>query len=285
MKSEEEQPFEKLVLELASTESVANNKYLQIWVTAYYLLSEEEARPFYNDLKQRLSEYQDNIAPAQVRLLYTYLENSTKRLFPERMDRFQELFSLYKIQINAGVLEKSKSFVQGLFKNIIVVGLALEQFDWVERFIKDHHALVLPEESQKDNLEFGLAKLAFARGEFQDCFERMSSIEYHDFYIKLEAKRLFLKCCYELKEYKLVDSFLNSFRVFNHRLKNVPESFTTSNNNFIKALSRLFQHTTDPNKSGKALQEYINSFELIYDRKWLLQKAATIERNVNPAQE
>ncbi len=185
-----------------------------------------------------------------------------------------EFFNMLDFIIEGGYYthEKGGDFVPQNFKNFVIVGTNLREFDWTENFIKNYAKKLNPE--QRENAyNFSMAKLNFTKRDFIKALGFISRVSYQDLYYKLEVRYYTLMIYYELsmfsEAYDLIESYkkyiLNN-KMLNAKLKARHISFIRFANDLLKMkLSGKFGKIRVVEKNIK------NSANTIHI-PWLLQK-------------
>ena len=208
--------------------------------------------------------------PAQQREIYTFALNyCIRKINLGEAVFYQELFELYQY-----VLAKNYIFDDGKlpawdYKNIVTLGLRLKEFAWVEQFLYDYNSRLL-DDFKENALNYNLAKLNFAKGNFDKVLDFLQIVEYQDIFYTLDSKVLLIKTYFELSEWTATDSQLESFRIFLVREKTVSETTRQQFLNFCKFTKKLLLF---PNK--KKLQAILVDLEAnteVADKQWLRSK-------------
>jgi len=87
----------------------------------------------------------------------------------------------------------------------------------------------------------------------------------------LDARRILLKCYFELKEYDALDSLFNSFSRYIYRQKEIGyhrENYL----NFIRFVKKMIHGRMEDKKNIEQLKEEIKMTNGLVEREWLLEK-------------
>lgn len=183
----------------------------------------------------------------------------------------REIFDLYKESVKNELI-----YVNGLldpwnFRNIIVSGLRLGEFDWVESFIYGYRDRI--DEKYRDNaFNFNLANLHFYRKDYASVFKLLQSVEYDDPSYNRNSKVMLLLTYYELQETESLISLFASFELYLRRNKDIPEARKVPYLNLIKFLRSLTRLTHGDEKSLMKLRQKIAETEGVVNKGWLLEK-------------
>jgi len=144
---------------------------IRIWHIALMLLQSDDKYEHYNQLKTLLVEYDTLLNQTDKRILYTYLENNSKRVF-ESDSYYEALFDLYSQQLETEVIYIGGYLPPRIFKNIVTVALRLKHFDWTEQFLEKNKNKILPDyEEREDVYSYSLAQLYFKQQKIDDVLD------------------------------------------------------------------------------------------------------------------
>ncbi len=255
------------------------------------LLQKKPEQPqHYFQLKRLLNQQAQHFLPATLRGYFTYLENAVKNIFPISA-YFEELFALYQQQLELGILLHDGKIHHTLFKNIVLSGLELGHFDWVESFIKEQHAKIVPVISRTDAHYQNLANLYYYQKEYSAAQEMLLQANPTDIYYKLSQKSLLARIYFENKELEVLSGFMNTFTkfIFDQK-KKIAATKVESYRLFINSLRQLCHliedhpahldafvadqslSTSEGREKLEKLKTQIESSPVFYSKKWLLER-------------
>lgn len=189
-------------------------------------------------------------------------------------DYFQELFDLYQAMLERKLIQHDAVQFPPAFKNIVSVALRLKAFNWVEAFIKTHTDYLEPE-YRDDYLNYNLARLYFEQNNYPAAQDHLLKVQYKDFFIGLNARMLLLKTYYELDLYDLAYSLIDSFKQYLNR-KGIMAYHKQNYQNNLKYVKRLLNLNIYDKARKKLLHEQITGEQILTEKKWLLEKLASI---------
>ncbi len=103
-------------------------------------------------------------------------------------------------------------------------------------------------------------------------------MEYSDLLINLNSKSLLLSTYYELNEHEMLDSFMESFRVYLNRHKDISLQARKSFLNFIKFTRRLIRlNPGDKTATTKLRDDLQKEKSNTVNFEWLMEKIAELE--------
>ena len=238
----------------------------------YLMQKEHDAEQHFEiaaELNMKNNIYLSDIEKLNV---YIWLQNFCVRQINKKADIKYEnkLFELYKEQLAQGLMyDQSGNFVAANFKNMVQLGLRLQNYGWVTDFI-DQYAPKLSIEHRKDTESHAQASLAFAQKDYKQALLILQNSEPTDIFFKLDIKRLLIRTYYEMEEYELAMSTLNTFKVFVHRDTLISEKHKLTNRNFANILTKLIQ--ADKASKIQKLRIELDEMANVGERKWLKAK-------------
>ena len=241
---------------------------------AYLILSAEDGLQAYAALRKTLSTHARAIPFEQMKALQVICRNFCAQQYNQG-DRsyLDELFLLYKEHLEDGYLYYNGGLRPSTIKNIMTLGLKLQQFDWVYDFLETHKNRIVGTTHEEDIYQFNLSLYYFALKEYNKTLDHLAD-KYEDTYYKIAARRLELKVYYEQKSV-LLPSKMEAFKVYLFRIskKLLTSLHRRGNNNFIDMLKQIQNPKTLKNNSRiQKLIDRMDSKETMMEKEWLLEK-------------
>ena len=153
---------------------------------------------------------------------------------------------------------------------MIALAIKLKEFDWVENFIENSSDL-LEKKYRKSTISFNLARLEYARKGYGAAMLHLQNAEYKDLVNNLIAKSLLLKIYFELEEYDLLFSHLDSFQIFIRR-REVSDFHRKNFMSLIRFVKKIVALPEMDKAARAALKNDIESEAVLTEREWLLSK-------------
>ncbi|HRJ98827.1 MAG TPA: hypothetical protein PL089_04305 [Ignavibacteria bacterium] len=229
--------------------------YVLIFYMIYKMNKHKDNTEYYYELKKLVAENknlfgrEDNFLLSNIMLTYVNV-----KLFPN-----EEYCFLYEYMLENNIYKKTESddFHIILFRNIVVVFSALEEYEKLENFIQKYSSELHIE--HRDNMyNFSFAHLNFIKGNFEKALEYTGKINYDIFIFKLDARILLMKIYYELSYFEQAYSLIDSITHFLRYTNEFSDIFKNHYNNFIKNFHRLLKLKT----SGVSDSDSINILEM-----------------------
>jgi len=183
----------------------------------------------------------------------------------------REIFELYK-----QFLENELLLVNGVldpwnFRNVVVSGLRLGEYDWVEKFIETFQDR-LDERYRANAVSFHLANLYFYQKRYDRVLELLREVEYEDPSYNRNSKTMLIATYYELDEIEPLMSLLTSFSVYLRRSKNITSARKEHYHNLIKYMRILLRTPVKDKKALQDLKTKVEATERVVNKGWLLSR-------------
>ncbi len=185
-----------------------------------------------------------------------------------------ELFDLYKMEMDSESFLEKNIISPFTYKNIVTLGIRLEQFDWTEQFIEQYQNH-LSIEFKESVYAFNLSRLYFSQRAFEKVIQSLLQVEYHELFLELDAKVLLLKTYYELDETETLISFLDSFKIFLRRKQSLnyhQKSYLA----LIKAVKQLVKLKVASKEKREEFKTEITKINELVDQSWVLEKVGEL---------
>lgn len=275
---------DQLNLPAGFLDRVAQGPWLQeAGVLIYYLVARMLEQPreqhWYFRLKETLDQYSGQFSLDELDSLYIFLKNYciTQHINQGRSHYFQELFDISRTLLEKGITQRSGMIEPQAYKNIITVGLHVQEFSWTEQFIRDY-THYLPEEERANALSYNLAKVAFHRGHYASVIEQLSKVAYANHTYALGSKLMLLKTYYETGEDRALDSLIESFRIYLRRHRKISKEVQTQYRNVLRFVRKLFYLPPHAPEALAKLRADIEQCEALADKAWILAKVDELEK-------
>jgi hypothetical protein len=246
----------------------AVNIYYQ--VVMMHLQPDNEA--YYRHLIHLLDIHKNDFNQNELVDMYVFAQNyCTNKINSGHSQYLSEIFLLYKKMIDLNAIYENGYVRPNVFKNIITVGLRLEEYEWTEKFINEYKDKLEPSHIESAT-NYNLAWLYFAKKDYKKALKQLNSVEFIDIFYILGAKCLLLKIFYELNDYDAFYSLTESFYVYLKRNMLISEYQKSTHINFIKHIKQLMKVRIDREKSSieKCREQILES--KVLDMNWFLKK-------------
>jgi hypothetical protein len=236
-----------------------------------YLLFKEDDELFYQKTLTFLNDNQKILSKSELKDVYACLQNYCIRKVNERNEKYlHELFNLYKELLEKDIIAQNNQLYVFDFKNIATLGFRLNQWEWVEEFTKKYQ-FFLPPEYQQSAVSYNMARIAFHRNDHRRALQWLLNVVYADIYYELGCKGLLVKVYYELNEFPLLDTLIQSFKTFLNRNKLIPSHQKNMYLNFLKYTSFLVKFEMNEKKK-KEKYDLLLTEKDVFEFDWLKSK-------------
>lgn len=177
---------------------------------------------------------------------------------------------MYERALNNNTLLIDGYLSRFTYRNIAMMAIRSDQFDWAEKFSHEHVEL-LRKDDKESAYHFNLALINYFKSNFEDALSHIQEADFKDHLIHLAAKTLQAKIYYELKASKALDSVLDSVDIYLTRNK-ILGYHKHNYKNIIKYFKRLSRHNPYDKDARTKLRERIQSEEILTEKAWLVEK-------------
>lgn len=314
-KRDEKSNIEEIINNLDRFYLAEKLKYYLDILTRQNVISHEYEILFIQEIKEHLAKQQyENIPPVaiyhQIYLTYIEPENEShyfklKTLILKDISFFppDEAYTIYLTTLNYCIgkinknslpfheeyiimfdeLLKNKAIIDQIeispynFRNAVVASNRLKRYEWAENLITNYQ-YKLPEEVRENTVKTNLASVYFYQKKYDKVIELLQEVEFPDVLANLNAKSLLLLSYYDMDEVNLLFSFIESFKVYINRHKNISEQAKTAFLNQIKFIKKLSELPPRDKKALLKLKEEIEATKNVASLNWLKEKIIELEK-------
>ncbi len=263
-----------------------NNRFywhVQIYYTAYMMHKHKDNIRYFHQIKELMLEYGDIFGSMEKFILWnlieTYCASQLSNNHTNEMTR--ELFEVYKTMLDKGAYKPvpRESFKITLFRNIAVKAFELNEFEWLENFVKKYSEELLPRH-KADMENYCQSMIEFGRKNYEDALESIMKVKYEFFLYKIDIKILMIKIFYELNSIEQVYSTADTTMQFLKNTDLISDVYKEKVKNFLKFLKVILKLKMNVDADRKNEIEYLrneidkekklNSAEWLRSKTWEL---------------
>lgn len=258
----------------ALIEQVERGEFLKVPAIALYyycfrFLTEQYSLSWFQKFRDELLENERLFPATELKGLYLLATNFCIRQLNEgNLPFVAEGWRLYQEGLNRGFLIEHGRISSFTFNNIVAFGIRLDAYVEVEQFIRQYQDYLDPAQ-QKSFVDFNLARLEYKRNNLSRAMGYLQTADFKDLVNNLIAKTLLLKIYCQLGEFEILESHLDSFRLFISR-RELSEYHRKNYSNIVAIVKKMVSLSPHDEKGRAALREKIKTTEVLTEREWLL---------------
>lgn len=184
-----------------------------------------------------------------------------------------EIFQLNQLAIEQNIVLDNGRIPNGLYRNIVIIGTAVKEFEWTENFINEYK-VYLEDDKKGDVVTLCEASLEFSKGNFETTLTKLALVKYQDILYALHVRNLQLQCYYEMDNYE--ESFYNStnaLSAFLSRNQVLGPMVKEASLNFLKYIKKLQTQKVGLKQNVEGYIADLEQAHNVSNKKWLLEKA------------
>jgi hypothetical protein len=181
----------------------------------------------------------------------------------------REAFDLYRLGLDTGVLLENNILSRFAYKNIVALGLKLEEYAWVESFVHRYEPYLEPRH-RAANLNYNLARLYYTRKDYRRAMPLLAQVDETDLLLNLDSRIMLLKMYYETGEWDALDALISSFKILLLRKKKVIGYHHVHYLNTLRFINKMTRLNFGDKKALAAFRTEVESGQLVIEKEWLL---------------
>ena len=156
------------------------------------------------------------------------------------------------------------------YNNIHLLAQVTGERDWAHTFLETYRDR-LPIADRENIFRYNLAIFHYRASEHDRVLELLRAVEFSEVFINLDVRRMLLKSYYELGEWSVLASLLDSFKAYLRRQKDLGyhrESYL----NLVKFTRKVVRVAGKSLAGRRKLAAQMRAVEALAEREWLLEK-------------
>jgi hypothetical protein len=251
---------------------------ISIYYQIYLTYVEPEVEEHYFKLKELIKEHINIFPPDEAYSIYRIALNYCVAKGNKGSILFlEEYLSIYEALIENKQLFDVLELSPFSFRNIVVSACRVKRYNWAENFIQNFQDK-LPFEERVNTVNTNLASVYFYQKKHDRVIELLQSVEFPDILANLNAKSMLMFTYYEMDEVNLLFSFMESFRIYLNRHKNVALDRKNAYLNQIKFVKKLTEIIPRDKKAIQKLKEELESTKNVGSLNWFKEKIEELEK-------
>ncbi len=262
----------KEIIEKIQQPKFADIPLLTAFYNCWMFLGSIENEVNFQNLKNLLNQELFNQHPEDEKFLYDLAMNfCALKINMGNAQYYKEIFELFQLAITKPSFYFNGYLYNDTVKNIVTVGLAIGELDWIEYFLENYKDKLHPN-FRDDIYHYNLAQLAFERANYDKAFQYLQDVKFKDIFFRIDKKKTLIKIAYEKDEFNELENLLNAFDMQIWRDQVVVPEKIEAYENFVKRLKQLVNIAEFEKDKLKKLRIKLESTERITERAWLKNK-------------
>ncbi|HNI43684.1 MAG: hypothetical protein JNM36_15305 [Chitinophagales bacterium] len=259
------------IVEYAKVQNFEQQPAIVAYYFALMTIRNKEENAHFFALKNILQQQHHLFSPEELQDLFVLARNfCIRRANVGERDFAHELLDLYKTEIDQETILQNGYISPATYKNIVTLAIALKEMEWVVGFVEQLKQHLRPEH-REEVYALNLARILFSQKNYAPILPLLQQVHYRDTLFELSAKTLLLQTYFELGEYQVLLSFLDSFSVFLQRKTSV-SNLRKHYQNLIKYVKKWVSIPDYDKAARQQLWEEIEQLSNVAERAWLLNK-------------
>ena len=247
---------------------------VMLYYNCYLALKKPGEPQYFQAMKPVLMEVESMFQPSECRdIVLLALNYCIRRLNAGDSNFAREGLELYANALEKGYLLEKGELDRFTFRNVVAMGLMMNSYDWVERFI-DTYSVQIAVPYRESMVSFSRARLEYSRKRYPEAMVLLQKADYEDLLLNLAAKTLLMKIYYESDENRLLESLLDSMSIFLRR-KKVIGYHKQNYQNIVKYGRRLLALNRFDVQAIVALRQAVQEETHLTERLWFLEQLTT----------
>ena len=268
--------FEKL-FSTFDKQLFSDSPLIQIYYNIIKVLTTDEEKYFYT-IKDLVLKHEKSLSSARLNDVYINLENYCRRKIRAGEKHFRrEFFEILKLDLEKKIYMNDNCMPQKFYKIILQNAVELKEFEWAENFIESFKN-ELRSDYRITVYNYCQAYLEAEKNNYEKSLEYLSKLKTDELYLNIDVKLLHARLYYELNEYDVLNSAIDSMRHFLKSNKFIAENRRSQYSTFIRFLSALNNvHQKNDDMKIHELKENILKAEDLQWKDWFVRKVEELE--------
>lgn len=216
-KKEYRTPMQEAILSVLEKQpSLLEQPTIAIYYTCFQAIATGKEQ-YFQVLRKEMKRHLNRFTHSEIRGIYLLAINfCIRQMNTGRPEFVEEILELYQDGLaNDHLLERGE-ISRFTFGNVVLMGIKLKRYDWVEQFLYEYRNK-LPLQFRKSSYQYRMALLRYEQHRYPEAMKLLASFDAADPLMNLGAKFTLLKIYVEQKEYDVLDSLLESMRIYLQR--------------------------------------------------------------------
>jgi tetratricopeptide (TPR) repeat protein len=264
------------VVEYVRARDLSNQPAINAYFHIYNAYQNPEDYSSFSELKKILTELpKDESSPFDLiekRDLFIFALNfCIARINKGKEEFIREAFDLYRSGFQSEIFLDEKTLSRYTFLNAIINAGMLGEFDWAESTISKWSPFI-DEQFRTGIVLYARGYLHYEQKQYKKAMNALQQVEFNDSLIALTVKAIQLRIYYETNEWDLLDTHLDSMRLYLSRHK-IIGYHQASYKNIIRLARKLMRLKPVISEKNKFKEELLNTKPALTlrDRNWFFK--------------
>lgn len=252
---------------------------ISVYYYCFKSLIDPNDKTYFEKFKSEVLAHYHLFPPEEARDLFLLATNYCIKKTNEGRDEFAvDALDLYEKALDKELLVQNGVLSRFSYANIVNMGLKSGKLDFVAQFIQQYKAY-LEIKHLTSAYSFNMARLEYARKNYEAVIELLRNAEYKDLITNLTAKTILLKVFFEMGAFNLLESHLDAMNTFIRRKRKVISYHELNCLNIIKYTKKILSLNPFDKAEKNLLREQIEKEEMLTERKWLVERLGVSGKN------
>lgn len=236
------------------------------------MIIEPESTKHFHDLEKHVFHNIARYNEDELEQVYYSLSNYCVNKIALGVDNFVN--ELYKIHANfekTGFYTKNKNLQYTDFIGVIICGLNMKHFKWVDHFFETYKGNIASE-VKRDTINLSSALIAFQLKKYKECIGYLNKVGYKFTYFYLKSKETLIKAYYELGETESLEAVVDAAKHYLKRHKEMLSIHYQRYILFLNYVTNLMKLDKKQKPELKILMKKLDENRTTVARVWLIEK-------------
>lgn len=262
----------RFILQQVEQKDFSATPAVNLYFHCYKALTETDSLRWFEALRGLMRLHHESLPPTEVKELYLVAVNYCIRRFNNGERSFlEEALQLYREGLELRAFLENNLLSRFTYNNIVMAGLLLKDFDWVERFLHEYRDYIEPAFRER-TFNYNLAIFYFQKPDYKRAMELLQQADFDDIMHNLNARRMLLKIYYETSEWEALNSQIVSFKSFIYRHRELGAHHRELYLNFLRFTRRLLALDRYDKEAVAQFRQELASSENVAEKNWLLHQ-------------
>lgn len=217
-----------------------NHVLLELYLKTLHLFLNRKIENF-KEVKKVLENEIDRIHESEAKKICSYLENfCVNQINHGDTSYIEHVYSIYQLREHFNLLLENNSIRHSLYKNIVSIGLSLNEKEWIHNFIENYKENINIE-NRHSAYHYCLGFYFYHMKNLDDALSHLMEVSFDDVYYSASVRLLLLKINYEQNDIISFDANFDSFSIYLRRDKQMSEHQKENRLNLLKTMRKAFQ--------------------------------------------